>query len=66
MGLRTPWTSKNQIFSILLKFYMEVGDDGLRLGIGFGGLRGLLEGSGDSLDLKKYNFFDFAQILHGG
>ena len=44
--LRIPWTSKNQIFSILLKFYMEVGDEGSRLGRGFGGSRRLMEGSG--------------------
>ena len=63
MGLRTPWTSKNQFFSILLKFYMDVGVDGSRLGIGFGGFRGLLEGSMGlraPRTSKKSNFFDFA------
>ena len=50
-------------------FLPVVWDDGSRLGRGFGGFRRLLEGAGeaeDPLDLKKLNFFDFAQILHGG
>ena len=51
---------------------MEVGGDGLRLGKGFGGFGGSMEGSEgpgsleDPLDLKKSIFSDSAQILHGG
>ena len=43
---------KIQLFPIGPKFYMEVGGDGLRLGKGFGGFGGSIEGSAEGLRVR--------------